>query len=91
MIDEANAHAKVKVEGVFNGFWLSGQKIANSIGPLLFSWLIGQAGYQETTIGFLPQTAAASTWLEVFMTLLPGLFFLLAIPLFLTVRTDLRR
>ena len=91
MIDEANAHAKVKVEGVFNGFWLSGQKIANSIGPLLFSWLIGQAGYQETTIGFLPQTAAASAWLEGFMTLLPGLFFLLAIPLFLTVRTDLRR
>lgn len=91
MIDEANASAKVNVEGVFNGFWLSGQKIANSIGPALFGVLIARFGYQSSTIGFSDQTATASGALEVFMTVLPGIFFLLAIPLFLTVRADLRR
>ena len=91
MIDEANASAKVNVEGVFNGFWLSGQKIANSIGPALFGLLIAWFGFEESTIGFRDQTAQASGALEVFMTVLPGIFFLLAIPLFLTVRKDLRR
>ena len=91
MIDEANARANVNVEGVFNGLWLSGQKIANSIGPALLGWLIARFGYQSSTIGFSPQPAAASAALELFMTVLPGAFFLLAIPLFLTVRPDLRR
>jgi len=91
MIDEANARAQVNVEGVFNGFWLSGQKIANSIGPWLFGVLIGWFGYRSSTIGFGDQSALASGALEVFMTILPGVFFLLAIPLFLTVRPDLRR
>ena len=91
MIDEANARAEVNVEGVFNGFWLSGQKIANSVGPWLFGVLIAWFGYQSSTIGFGEQTEQASRSLEVFMTVLPGLFFLLAIPLFLTVRPDLRR
>ena len=60
MIDEANAKADVNVEGVFNGFWLSGQKIANSIGPFLFSIVIGWFGYQSSTIGFQAQSAMAS-------------------------------
>ena len=91
MIDEANASAKVNVEGVFNGFWLSGQKIANSVGPALFGQLIAIYGYQKSTIGFRAQSEDASSMLELFMTVLPGAFFLLAIPLFLTVRADLRR
>ena len=91
MIDQANTRAQVNVEGVFNGFWLSGQKIANSIGPAVLGYLISLFGYQESTLGFLPQTAKASGALEVLMTVLPGIFFILAIPLFLTVRADLRR
>ncbi len=90
MIDRANARAQVHVEGAFNGFWLSGQKLANSLAPLLFGWVIALFGYQESTLGFSPQSPEASRALEVAMTLIPGLFFLLAIPVFLTVRADLR-
>jgi len=90
MIDQANAHAKVNVEGIFNGFWLSGQKIANSAAPMLFGWLIALFGYEKSTVGLMPQSEQASSALEISMTLLPGLFFLLAIPMFLTVRRDLR-
>ena len=90
LIDKANKDGNANVEGVFNGFWLSGQKIANAVGPLIFANLIGLYGYVESTVGMQVQPASASGAMEVFMTVLPGLFFLVAIPLFRSVPKALR-
>ena len=90
LIDKANAQQEANVEGIFNGFWLSGQKIANAVGPLIFAQIIALYGYVESSVGFQLQPDSASQAMEFYMTVLPGIFFLLAIPLFLSVPKHLR-
>ena len=90
LIDKANSEQEANVEGIFNGFWLSGQKIANAVGPLIFANILGIYGYVESSVGFQLQPESASGAMELFMTVLPGVFFLLAIPLFLSVPKSLR-
>ena len=90
MIDKANAQDDVQVEGVFNGFWLSGQKIANTLGPWLLGSLLAFAGWASSLVDFQLQSKASSHALTLMMTVVPGIFFLLAIPLFLSVPKALR-
>lgn len=70
-------------EGTFNGLWLLGQKAANAIGPALLGILIASAGWVESTSGVVPQPAEAISTLQWAMTLLPAVFFLLSVPIFL--------
>ena len=91
MIDKANQEEGRRVEGAFNGFWLTGQKIANALGPMLFVIFLTVGGYQPSEIGFQIQSEAASNNMEMLMSVLPAVFFLIAIPLFLTIPKALRR
>ena len=75
LIDKANSDSGVNVEGVFNGLWLSSQKIANALGPLIFASILGFYGFKESRVGLQIQPAAASAAMELFMTVLPGFFF----------------
>ena len=90
MIDQANQEHGKPCEGVFNGYWLTGQKMANAIGPAIFGIMLGVVGFQESTLGFQFQNAEASRAMEMLMTLVPGIFFLVAIPIFLWVPKALR-
>lgn len=90
IIDQANKESGKHLEGAFNGFWLTGQKIANAAGPMLFVIFLTIGGYQSSQIGFQIQSETASNYMEIIMSALPAIFFLVAIPVFLSIPKALR-
>lgn len=85
LMDVTRARSGESIEGAFSSVWLFGQKVANAIAPLILGSFIAAYGWKETTQGFTDQTPEALSALQLAMTLIPMVIFVLALLLFVLI------
>ena len=83
-VTDGQARTGLSLEGAFNGWFTTQQKMGIAFGPLVFGALLTFAGYQPTyyegnTQIFPEQTDAAVMMIRVCSSLLPAVVFLLSL------------
>ena len=83
-VTDGQARTGLSLEGAFNGWFTTQQKMGIAFGPLVFGALLTFAGYQPTyyegnTQIFPEQTDAAVMMIRVCSSLLPAVIFLLSL------------
>lgn len=79
LMDITRRNSGVAIEGAFSAIWLFGQKLANALAPAVLGLILARAGWQETTVGAVPQTPDALAALHGAITLVPALILLVAV------------
>ncbi|MEM8978854.1 MAG: MFS transporter [Pseudomonadota bacterium] len=79
LMDVTRAETGEAIEGAFSSVWLFGQKVANAIAPAILGTVIAAYGWQEATTGVTTQTPQALGALEMAITVVPILIFVVAI------------
>lgn len=83
-VTDGQARTGLSLEGAFNGWFTTQQKLGIAFGPLVFGALLSLSGYQQTYYEdgvrvFPEQTDAAILMIRLCSSLLPAVIFLLSL------------
>ncbi|MEM0976058.1 MAG: MFS transporter [Pseudomonadota bacterium] len=91
LIEATKRKTGLQIEGVFQIAWISGQRIAYAIAPLVLCAILGLSGWQQSVDGFINQTEEAIDALRFTLTLVPGIILMVALVLLTFVYIPLAR
>lgn len=85
LMDVTRGESGIAIEGAFSAVWLFGQKLSNAVAPAVLGLILAQAGWQETTEGFIDQGVQSLEALQMAITLIPAGIMVIAVLMLLVV------
>ncbi|MEM9210432.1 MAG: MFS transporter [Pseudomonadota bacterium] len=79
LIEATQRRTGEQIEGVFQIAWLFGQRLAYAIAPLVLGAALGLSNWQTSLDGIADQSAETIDTLTFGVTLLPGIFLVIAL------------
>ena len=85
LMDVTRGESGIAIEGAFSAVWLFGQKLSDAVAPAVLGLILAQAGWQETTEGFIDQGVQSLEALQMAITLIPAGIMVIAVLMLLVV------
>jgi len=91
LIEATQRRTGLQIEGVFQIAWMSGQRIAYAIAPLVLCTILGFSGWVQSDEGFINQTDQSLEALSFTLTMVPGIILIVALVILVFLYIPLAR